>query len=332
MARAQILERPAPADSSPLKAVTVADLDIAPDEVLIDVAACGVCRTDLQLCEGDLRAHQLPIVPGHQIVGTVAAIGSEVSPHRLGERVGVAWIASACGICRYCTRGLENLCDHAAFTGWDRDGGFAERVTARSDFAYPLPDDFSDMAAAPLLCGGVIGYRALGIAGVEPGQRIGLYGFGSSATSVIQIAVHWGCEVFVATRSRHEQQRALDLGAAWAAGYDQEPPAPLDAAITFAPVGDVAIRALEALDKGGTLAINAIHLDRIPEFSYDLLWEERSIRSVANVTRRDIVELLELAIEIPIVSQTQEYALDDANRALLDLREGRVSGSAVLRM
>ena len=319
-------------ETRPLRDVDRADPAPGPDEILIEVAACGVCRTDLQLSEGDLEAHELPIVPGHQIVGTVTAVGSDVSEHRVGERVGVAWIASACGTCRYCTRGLENLCDEATFTGWDRDGGYAERVTARHDFAYPLPEDFAEVAAAPLLCGGVIGYRALRIAAVEPGQRLGLYGFGSSATSVIQIAAHWGCEIFVATRSAAEQQRALDLGAVWAAGYDEKPPVPLDSAITFAPVGSVVIRALEALDKGGTVAINAIHLDHIPEFSYDLLWEERTMCSVANVTRRDIVELLDLAAAIPIVAQTQEYDLADANTALLDLREGRVSGSAVLRI
>ncbi len=228
--------------------------------------------------------------------------------------------------------GRENLCDGAEFTGWDRDGGYGESMLARADFAFPIPDGFTDLEAAPLLCGGVIGYRALRIAGVDPGDRLGLYGFGASALLTIQVALHWGCEVFVATRSESEQARALDLGAVWAGSTHDRPPAPLDAAITFAPVGSVVVSALEALKPGGTVAVNAIHLDRIPEFDYDLLWLERGVRSVANFTRRDAEEFLALAVEIPVRTVVDLYPLTAANDALSRLREGAVDGAAVLTM
>jgi propanol-preferring alcohol dehydrogenase len=289
-----------------------------------------VCRTDLQICEGDLEAQVLPVVPGHQVVGTVLRAGDDVDGVAVGDRVGVAWIASTCGECRFCRSGRENLCDDARFTGWHRDGGFAEQVTARADFVYPLPEGLDAMAAAPLLCGGAIGLRALRVSGIQPGGRLGLYGFGASATCAIQIARHWGCEVYVCTRSEAEQARARRLGAAWAGGYHQDPPVALDAAVTFAPVGSVVIDALRALDKGGVVAINAIHLDHIPEFDYDHLWWERQIRSVANVTRSDVTELIRLAAEIPIATEVQRYELTDANLALGDLTAGRVSGAAVL--
>jgi propanol-preferring alcohol dehydrogenase len=300
------------------------------NEVLIQVVACGVCRTDLQICEGDLEAQVLPVVPGHQVVGTVLRAGDDVDGVAVGDRVGVAWIASTCGECRFCRSGRENLCDDARFTGWHRDGGFAEQVAARADFVYPLPEGLDAMAAAPLLCGGAIGLRALRVSGIQPGGRLGLYGFGASATCAIQIARHWGCEVYVCTRSEAEQARARRLGAAWAGGYHQDPPVALDAAVTFAPVGSVVIDALRALDKGGVVAINAIHLDHIPEFDYDHLWWERQIRSVANVTRSDVTELIRLAAEIPIATEVQRYELTDANLALGDLTAGRVSGAAVL--
>lgn len=328
--RALRLARPAPAASDPLELVELPDPEPGPGEVVVAVSACGVCRTDLQLCEGDLPARRLPIVPGHQVVGRIAAVGPGVAADRIGERVGIAWIAGTCGTCRFCRAGRENLCDTARFTGWDRDGGYATAVAARADFVYPLPAGFDDLAAAPLLCGGVIGYRSLRVAGVEPGMRLGLYGFGASATCVIQLARHWDCEVHVCTRSTAERERALALGAAWVGGYDERPPVALDAAITFAPAGDVVIRALEAVDKGGTVAINAIHLDRVPEFSYDALWWERSLRSVANVTRSDVHEFLALAAEIPIRTQTEIVGLDRANEALRRLSLGEIAGSAVL--
>jgi propanol-preferring alcohol dehydrogenase len=330
--RAAVLHRPGPAGDNPLVLGDVPDPEPAADEVLLEVTACAVCRTDLQLCEGDLPDQILPLIPGHQIVGTVLARGADVVEPELGDRVGVAWIGSTCGRCRFCTSGRENLCDDARFTGWHRHGGFAQLATARADFVHRLPDGLDPIAAAPLLCGGAIGLRSLRVSGIEPGGRLGLYGFGASATCAIQIARHWGCEVYVCTRSPDEQQRALTLGALWAGGYDDAPPAPLDAAVTFAPVGSVAIRALQGLDKGGVVAINAIHLDHIPEFDYDDLWWERQIRSVANVTRDDVADLIELAATIPILTATQEYRLDAVNEALADLGAGRVSGAAVLRM
>jgi propanol-preferring alcohol dehydrogenase len=324
----------------PLRRHRVAEgaLEPAADEVVIDVAACGVCRTDLQIVEGDLAARRLPIVPGHQIVGRIRSVGAAVDPaaHPIGTRVGVAWIASTCGVCRFCRSGRENLCPDARFTGWDRDGGYAEQVTARADFTYPIDESFSDDRAAPLLCGGTIGYRSLKVAGVDlddaAGLRLGLYGFGASATCVIQLAVAAGCEVHVATRSPAEQRRALALGAAWVGGYDDQPPVPLDAAITFAPAGSVVVAALHALDRGGTVAINAIHLDRVPELDYDRLWWERSIRSVANVTRADVVEFLRRAAALPVRTEVEVFDLADANRALRALREGEISGAAVLHV
>lgn len=333
--RAMLLEQPGPADGTgPLRAVDLPDPEPAAGEVLVAVRACAVCRTDLQLAEGDLAARSLPVVPGHQVVGEVVARGEGVDPALVGRRVGIAWIAGACGTCRFCRSGRENLCTAARFTGWDRHGGFAELVTADAGFVYPLPDGFDDLAAAPLLCGGVIGYRSLRIAGIGPGDggaRLGLYGFGASATCVIQVARAWGIEVFVATRSTDERARALELGATWAGGYDERPPVPLDAAITFAPAGSVVVAALEAVDRGGTVAVNAIHLDRVPAFPYERLWWERSLRSVANVTRADAVAFLDLAATIPVRTRVVELPLAEANVALAALAAGDISGAAVLR-
>ncbi len=245
---------------------------------------------------------------------------------RSGRGSGVAWIAGACGHCRFCRSGRENLCLDLQFTGWDRDGGYAERVTARADFTYALPPGFDDLRVAPLLCGGAIGHRSLRVAGIDPanaaGQRLGLFGFGASATCVIQEAVHLGCEVHVATRSAAERDRALALGATWVGGYDDPPPVPLDAAITFAPVGAVVVAALRAVDRGGTVAINAIHLDHIPELDYDDLWLERSLRSVANVTRADVVEFLAIAAEIPVETQIAVFPLDQADEVVQRLDAG----------
>lgn len=328
------LERPGSGDAGALVAVDRPDPVPGDGEVLVDVSACAVCRTDLQLVRGDLPARARPVVPGHQVVGTVRSVGHGVDEALVGARVGVAWLAGTCGVCRFCRSGRENLCLRGAFTGWDRDGGYATAMTARADAVHPLPPGFDDLDAAPLLCGGVIGYRALRVAGLGPdrgGARLGLYGFGASATVVIQVARHWGCEVHVATRSEAERRRALELGAAWAGGYDETPPAPLDAAITFAPVGSVVLAALDALDRGGTVAVNAIHLDGIPAFDYDRLWWERSLRSVANVTRADVAALLELAAAIPIRTRIEVLDLDDAATALDRLERGDVSGSFVLR-
>ena len=330
--RAAVLRRPRPAASHPLEPVDLPSPQPGPTDVLIDVEACAVCRTDLQLCEGDLPAQRLPVVPGHQVVGVVTAVGGEVTDRVVGERVGVTWIAGTCGTCRFCTSGRENLCEKARFTGWHVDGGFAEQMVARADFVHPVAADLDAVALAPLLCGGAIGLRSLRVSGIRPGGRLGLYGFGASATCAIQIARHWRCEVFVCTRSPAERRRALALGAAWAGGYDEVPPVPLDAAVTFAPAGSVVVAALGALDRGGTVAVNAIHLDGIPAFDYDRLWWERELRSVANVTRADVRELLDLAVEIPVRTEVEEFPLDRAGEALSALAEGRVSGAAVLRV
>ena len=328
--RALRLETPAPATENPLTLVEIPDPVPGPGELRLRVAACGVCRTDLQIVEGDLVARRLPVVPGHQAVGRVEAIGPGVDGWRVGERAGVAWLAGTDGTCAACRSGRENLCEAATFTGWDRDGGYAEALTVRADFALRLSEGFADLAAAPLLCGGVIGYRSLRVSGIQPGGRLGLYGFGASALLAIQVARHWGCEVYVCTRSARERERAASLGAAWTGGYDEVPPVTLDAAVTFAPAGSVVVAALRAIVPGGTVAINAIHLDGIPAFSYDLLWRERGLRSVANFTRQDAREFLSLAAEIPVRTETDAFALADGNEALRRLREGTVAGAAVV--
>ena len=325
-----LLTRPGPAADRPLQLADLPDPAPGPGELLLEVAACGVCRTDLQLVEGDLAARRLPIVPGHQIVGRIAAVGPDTAGWAVGDRAGVGWLAGSCGECARCRSGRENLCEQATFTGWDRDGGYADKALVRGDFAVRLPERFDNLAAAPLLCGGVIGYRALRVSGIRPGERLGLYGFGASALLAIQVALHWGCQVFVATRSPAERERAREMGAEWAGPYDQAPPKPLDAAVTFAPAGEVVVAALRALDRGGVVAVNAIHLDRIPEFSYDLLWWERQIRSVANSTRRDAQDFVDLAARIPLHTVANPYPLEEANTALARLKDGQVSGAAVL--
>jgi propanol-preferring alcohol dehydrogenase len=324
------LAAPGPVGAHPLAKSERGELAAGPGEIVVRVAACGVCRTDLQICEGDLAAKTLPIVPGHQIVGRVERVGANVARWRPGDRVGIAWLGSTDGACAHCVGDRENLCTHAAFTGWDRDGGFATSVVARADFAFALPEAFSDFDAAPLLCGGVIGYRALRVSGIQPGGKLGLYGFGASATLAIQVARHWGCRIFVCARSARERDRARELGAEWTGGYDDAPPELLDAAVTFAPVGHVVVSALKALDRGGTVAINAIHLDRIPEIAYADLWWERSLRSVSNFTRNDASSFLELASRIPVRVDRDVYGLPEANVALERLANGEVRGAAVL--
>jgi propanol-preferring alcohol dehydrogenase len=328
--RCMTLTRPGPITSSPLVCETKGDPVPAEGELVLAVSACGVCRTDLQLCEGDLAARVLPIVPGHQIVGRVVALGAGVRGWTIGQRAGVGWLASVCGLCGMCRAGRENLCPDARFTGWDHDGGYATHATVRADFALELPEGFDDLAAAPLLCGGVIGYRALKRSRIAPSGALGLFGFGASALLTIQVAVHWGCRVFVCTRSEPERKRALALGAVWAGGYDEAPPEPLDAAITFAPVGDVVVAALRATGRGGTVAVNAIHLDRIPSFPYDLLWLERNLVSVANYTRADAREFLALAALIPVRTETDVVPLEQANVVLERLSRGKVDGAAVV--
>jgi len=314
---------------APLRLVERDEPVPGPGELLLRLAACAVCRTDLQLATGDLTPRRLPIVPGHQAVGRVAAVGEGVIGWSIGDRAGAYWLFGTDGTCRFCRSGRENLCESAEFTGWDRDGGFADAMVVRADVAVRIPDGFADLDAAPLLCGGVIGYRALRVSGIEPGGRLGLYGFGASALLCLQVARHWGCEVHVRTRSETERARALELGAASVGGY-QDPAPPLDAAITTAPSGDVVVAALRAVDRGGIVAVNAIHLDRVPEFSYDLLWWERQLRSVANVTRRDAAEFMDLAAAIPIKTASVLFPLEAGNEALQALAAGRIRGAAVL--
>jgi propanol-preferring alcohol dehydrogenase len=329
--RALVLDQPGAVSSAgPLRLRDVPDPAAGPGELILRVSACAVCRTDLQLASGDLAAHRLPIIPGHQAVGVVEAVGVGVDGWAAGDRAGVTWLAGADGTCRFCRSGRENLCREATLTGWDRDGGFAERLGVRADVAVRLPAAMDDLEAAPLLCGGVIGYRALRLSGIETGGRLGLYGFGASALQVIQVARHWGCEVHVATRNPADLDRALALGAASVGGYDDPPPHPLDAAITFAPAGSVVVAALRALDRGGTVAVNAIHLDGIPAFDYGDLWWERQVRSVANVTRRDATEYLELAARIPVRTEVEVLPLAEGNEALRRIGQGAVAGAAVL--
>ena len=328
--RVQELRSPSPLDSRPLVFTDRRQLEPGPGELLVDVAACAVCRTDIQLVEGALPAKHLPVVPGHQAVGRVAALGSGVGRWTVGDRVGIGWLGNTCGQCSYCSTDLENLCEAAEFAGWDRDGGYAHQALVRSDFALRLPDGPDDLDLAPLLCGGIIGYRSLKVSGIQPGGRLGLFGFGASASLAIQVAAHWGCDVYVATRSETEQSRGLHMGAQWAGGYADPPPVPLDAAITFAPVGAVVVEALRSVSPGGVVAINAIHLDSMPQFDYNLLWRERQLRSVANYTRGDAEEFLTLAAEIPIRTTVDRYGLDEANEALTRAKAGATTGTAVL--
>lgn len=328
--RAMQLAAYGPASTHPLAMTEREDPAPGPGEIAVRITACAVCRTDLQICEGDLAPKALPIVPGHQVVGRVESAGAGVERWSAGDRVGIAWLGWTDGNCSQCLADRENLCARARFTGWDRDGGFATRIVANADYAFGVPDAFSDFDAAPLLCGGVIGYRALHVSGIRPGGRLGLYGFGASATLAIQVARHWGCRVFVHTRSAGERARALDLGAEWTGGYEEAPPEPLDAAITFAPAGHVVASALKALDRGAAVAINAIHLDRIPEIPYADLWWERSLRSVANFTRTDASAFLDLAGRIPVRVEREVYPLSQANLALERLARGEIRGAAVL--
>ncbi len=330
--RALVLDRPGPVDSGPLKLLELPDPAPAPGELLLRVAACAVCRTDLQIVSGDLKARRLPIVPGHQAAGIVETVGAAVEGWAIGDRAGVTWLAGFGGTCESCKSARENLCRAATFTGWDRDGGYAEQMTVRADVAVRLPATMDDLATAPLLCGGVIGYRALRLSGIERGGGLGLYGFGASALQTIQVARYWGCDVHVASRSKADLDRAVEFGASSVGGYDEPPPRRLDAAITFAPVGSVVIAALRALERGGTVVVNAIHLDGIPAFDYDDLWWERSIRSVANVTRRDATEYMELAGQIPIRTRSEVHPLDEGNLALARLERGQIDGAAVLTM
>jgi len=303
--------------------------ELQPGHVLLRVLACGVCRTDLHIAEGDLPPLRSQLIPGHQIVGQVVA--GETPELPLGSRAGVSWIGGIDGDCWYCRHDMENLCDHPTFTGYTVNGGYAEYALARADFAFPLPEGLDNVHVAPLLCAGIIGFRSLRVAGVAPGERVGLFGFGSSASLAITVLQSWKCEVYVSTRGENHRQMALALGATWVGKEDEMPPARLDRAITFAPSGKVVVSALSALRKGGVVAINAIHLDQMPAFDYDkLLWGERQIRSVANMTRQDARDFLAIAQQLKIHPQVATFSLDDANKALLAVKEETERGSAVI--
>ncbi len=330
--RALVLREPRPVEGNPLTSVDLPIPDPAPGQIRLRVRVCGVCHTDLHLVEGEIALPKLPIVPGHQIIGQVDALGPGVTRFAKGDRVGVPWLYSTCGQCDYCRRGLENLCDAARFTGQHADGGFAQYMVVPAAFAYAIPIGFPDDQAAPLLCAGIIGYRSLRLCEIEPGGRLGLYGFGASAHVTIQVARHWGCEVYVFTRSPEHQRHALDLGAVWVGQAQDTPPAQLDAAITFAPAGWLVPEALRVLRKGGTLAINAIHMSPIPEFPYDLIYSERTVRSVANSTREDAEDLLRLAASIPIHTDVELYPLQQANAVLQRLKQSKIKGAVVLQV
>lgn len=340
--RALSLSQPQPAETYLL---TLTERDTphpSPGELLLRVRMCGVCHTDLHTVEGDIHPPRMPIVPGHQVVGVVEEMGELLKngtdvPYyeqqvRVGDRVGVPWLYSACGQCEFCRRGLENLCPNAKFTGFHVDGGYADFMIADARYALPLPDAISDEQAAPLLCAGIVGYRSLKLADIQPGERVGLVGFGASAHLCIQVLHHWNCETFVFTRAEGHRAHARELGAVWAGDAGDSPGVALDRIVVFAPVGALVPVMLEKIRPGGTLALNAIHMSPIPEFPYQLLWEERTVRSVSNATRQDGVEFLKLAAEIPIRATTTVYPLAQANEALLDMKHSRINGEAVLVM
>jgi len=325
--KAAVLTTPSDVASSPLRIEGVPLPEAHPGQLLLRVRACGVCRTDLHIVEGELAPLHARIIPGHQIVGEVVAGDGFPS----GTRLGVSWIGGTDGTCPFCRRGMENLCDNPTFTGYTVNGGYAEYAVARADFCFPIPAQLDDLHAAPLLCAGIIGFRALRVAGVEKGERVGLFGFGASAHLAIRVLQAWDCEVYVSTRGESHRKLAELLGATWVGTENEKPPAELDRAVTFAPSGDVVIAALSSLRKGGVVAINAIHLDRMPQFDYDrLLWGERQIRSVANMTRKDARDFLTLAAEIKLQPKVTSFPLDRANEALQAVKEDSIDGAAVI--
>ncbi|PYS84221.1 MAG: alcohol dehydrogenase [Acidobacteria bacterium] len=331
--RACLLRTPAPVGARPLELADVDAPEPCEGELLLKVSACGVCRTDLHVVEGELPVRRSPVIPGHQVVGRVAATGAGAEGFKVGDRVGLAWLNETCGVCRFCRTGRENLCERAEFTGWTRDGGYAEFVAAPARFVYRLPEGFDDVQAAPLLCAGIIGYRALRLTGLREwkGARLGIYGFGAAGHVCIQIARSRGAEVYVLTRDR-ERHRALaaELGATWTGGASDDPPVKLDAAIIFAPAGELVPVALKSLDRGGALVTGGIHMSDIPSFPYQLIYGERVVRSVANNTRRDGREFLAEAARVPVRTHVQTFTLDEAGDALISLKHDAVRGAAVL--
>ena len=330
--KAFALHSPAPVDQAPLRWENVGLPEPREDEARVRVHACGICRTDLHVVEGELEPRRSPVIPGHQIVGTVDALGGRASRFAPGERVGIAWLHRTCGRCEYCRSGRENLCDDPLFTGWSADGGYAEYVVAPEAFIYRIPEGFSDLAAAPLLCAGIIGFRSLRLSAIGKGSRLGLYGFGAAAHVAIQVARHWGAEVYAVTREPRHQELARSLGAAWAGGVADRPPKPLDASIIFAPAGELVPPALRVLKKGGVLVLGGIHMSPIPPLEYSLLYHERVIRSVANNTRQDGEDFLGVAAKIPVRTEIQVFPLTQANEVLQALKHDRVRGAAVLKV
>ncbi|MBV9225768.1 MAG: zinc-dependent alcohol dehydrogenase family protein [Acidobacteriaceae bacterium] len=327
--RAAVLEFPAPISRRPLKIRNVPVPEVKPGHVLLKVQACGVCRTDLHIAEGELPPQMPNLTPGHQIVGTVVAGETTALPK--GTRVGVSWMGGVDGECFYCRHNRENLCDAPIFTGYTVPGGYAEYALARADFAFALPPALDDLHAAPLLCAGIIGFRSLRVAGVQPGDRVGLFGFGASAHLALPVLRSWNCEVYVSTRGASHRNLAASLGAAWVGAEKEKPPVELDTAVTFAPSGEVVVHALSCLRKGGVVAINAIHLDRMPEFDYDrLLWGERQLRSVTNMTRADAQDFLALAGSIGLRPKIVSFGLEQVNEALLAVKNDSVDGAAVV--
>ena len=331
--KAMILNNPQPVENSPLALVDLKVPEPESHEILIQNVACGICHTDLHIVEGELPLKKSPVIPGHQVVGMVTKRGSAVKQLKESDLVGVAWLHSTCGSCTFCQQGSENLCESAQFTGLDTNGGYAQFMVIPAEFAYVLPEGFSPNKAAPLLCAGIIGYRALRLSSAKKGELLGLFGFGASAHVAIQVALHWGCRVFVFTRGKEHQDLARKLGASWVGHPNDEPPEKLNSAIIFAPAGSLVLKALEGLTKGGTLALAGIYMSTIPEMDYvKHLYHEKTIQSVANSTRLDGRELLSLAAEIPIQTEIQRFSLEEANEALLALKTGKINGAGVLEI
>lgn len=327
-----VLQKPAPVDSAPLHLQEVPTPTPAAGEIRVRVHCCGVCHTDLHTVEGDLQLPKLPIIPGHQVVGVIDSLGAGVQIFRGGERVGIPWLNWTDGTCRYCRAGQENLCDRARFTGLHVDGGYAEYVVINENFAYPIPEQFSDLNAAPLLCAGMIGYRSFRLSNLPENGRLGLYGFGASAHIVIQLARHLGHEVYVFTRSPKHRELATRLGAAWVGTAEEKAPAELDSAIIFAPAGALVLDALRGVRKAGTVTLAGITMSPIPQMDYALIYQEKILRSVANLARQDAREFLALAAQVPVRTEVQTYPLEQANQALFDLKHSRIDGAAVLRV
>ncbi|MBZ5523058.1 MAG: zinc-dependent alcohol dehydrogenase family protein [Acidobacteriia bacterium] len=330
--KAQLLKTPGPIDSHPLVYTDVPIPEPQDDEVLVQVHACGICRTDLHVVEGELTPRLAQVIPGHQIVGSITVAGKKAGRYPIGTRVGIPWLHRTCGECEQCLHQRENLCENALFTGYSANGGYAEYVTAPEAFVYPIPGQFGDLEAAPLLCAGIIGFRALRLANLEKGDTLGIYGFGAAGHVCIQVARHWGLKVVVCTREPRHQKLAAELGAEWTGGAWDVPPMKLNAAIIFAPAGELVPASLKVLKKAGTLVLGGIHMSPIPSFPYELLYHERVMRSVANNTRQDGIDFMRVAAEIPIRTETQIFPLEQANQALAALKHDGIRGAAVLQV